>query len=55
MLSLSVDARHPATADPDFHDSVELLIERHGLEAAEDRLLAALSAVRYRKYLEARQ
>lgn len=52
---MSADTAHPSKRNPDFHDSVELLISRYGLEGAEDRLLAALSAVRYRQYQEARQ
>lgn len=52
---MKADVGHPINRDPDFHDSVELLIERYGLEDAEDRLLAALSAVRYRQYQEVRQ
>lgn len=49
---MSVDAARPGNREPEFQNSVDLLIEQHGLEGAEDRLLAALSAVRYRKYQE---
>ena len=52
---MSVDAAHPASRSPELEDAVELLVERYGLDAAENRLLAALSAVRYRQYQEARQ
>lgn len=34
--------------DAEFQDAVDLLVDRHGLEGAERRLLGALSAVRKR-------
>lgn len=38
-----------ANSDPEFQDAVDALIQRHGYDAAESRLLAALSEVRKRR------
>lgn len=50
---MSAENQAPNT-EPAFDAAVDLLCDRHGLEAAERRLLAALSAVRRRKAEEAR-
>lgn len=46
---MGADAKRGFNQDPDFEAAVDLLIEKYGLEDAENRLLAALSAVRRRK------
>lgn len=38
-----------ANSDLEFQNAVDVLIERHGYDAAENRLLAALSEVRKRR------
>lgn len=40
----------PANQDGDFQASVDLLVDRHGYDGAERRLLAALGQVRKRRF-----
>lgn len=46
---MSASATPEFNRDADFEAAVDVLINRHGLEAAENRLLLALSVVRQRK------
>lgn len=46
---MSASAAREYNQDHDFEAAVDALIERHGLDGAENRLLLALSVVRQRK------
>lgn len=52
---MSASAAREYNQDHDFEASVDALIDRHGFDGAENRLLLALSVVRQRKAREVRQ
>lgn len=52
---MSASAVREYNQDYDFEAAVDALIERHGFDGAENRLLLALSVVRQRKAEEAKR